>query len=100
MDALAMIGAKALPAVLQTIEANSTPIKARQNAVFVWMEIYKYERPKGVALLKQELDRAPEVAVRQQLQWALAKAVDWCNPSDENSCLKAAKTGLTQEPNR
>jgi hypothetical protein len=94
VDALALIGEKALPTVLHAIEADSTSTKARENAVFVWMEIYKYERPKGVALLKQELDKTREAAVKQQLQWALVKARDWCNPSDEDSCRRAAKTGL------
>jgi hypothetical protein len=89
-----LIGEKTLPAVLHAIEADSTSTKARQNAVFVWMEIYKYERPKGVALLRQELDKTHEVSVKAQLQWALAKALDWCNPSDEDSCRTAAKTGL------
>jgi len=51
-------------------------------------------------LLKQELDKAADAAVRQQLQWAVTRAVDWCNPSDENSCRKAAKTGFPEDPKR
>jgi hypothetical protein len=94
-SALSGIGKKALPAILQVIESESASSISKENAVFVWMEIYKYEPAKGVALLRQEMDKAREAAVKQRLQWALAKAVNWCNPSDQDSCRTAAKAGVT-----
>jgi hypothetical protein len=47
-EALEQIGKKALLEVLRAIEADSTSAIARENALSVWMEAYKYERPKGV----------------------------------------------------
>jgi hypothetical protein len=91
-DALGQFGEKASPAVLRAIEADSTSARARENAVFVWMEIHKYEAPNGVALLKQEADKTSDDAVKRRLQSALSKAVSWCNPPDETAC-KAAATG-------
>ena len=93
-QALESIGKAALPEVLRAIEAASTSTTALENAISVWMEAYKYERPKGVALLKQESDRTRDVRVKQRLQWAITKALVWCNPLDEVQCRTAAKTGM------
>jgi hypothetical protein len=91
-NALEEIGASALPTVLEVIKAGSASTTARENAVSVWMEIYKYESPKGVARLKQEADKTNDAA-KQNLKWALSKALTWCNPPDEAQCKAAAKTG-------
>jgi hypothetical protein len=91
--ALASMGEKALPAVLRVIESESTSAKACENAVFVWMEIYKYEHSRGITTLRHELDQTRERGLKQQLQWAVAKALDWCNPDEQDSCQKAAKPG-------
>ena len=71
-------------------EADSTSVRARENAVFVWMEIYKYERSEGVALLKQEEDKVSDAATRARLRWAISKALTWCNPPDVEACKTAA----------
>jgi len=76
---------------LEVVKAESSSPKARENAVSVWMEIYKYESPKGVGMLKQEADRAEDAAVKRNLKWALAKAQTWCNPPDEVECKAEAK---------
>jgi hypothetical protein len=94
-NSLVHIGTKSLSAMSDVIRTDSSSVMARENAVFVWMEIHKYEHPKAVALLKQEMDKTPEVAARNRLQWALAKAFDWCNPDEKDSCRTAARTGLT-----
>ena len=89
--ALALIGPNALPTVLQAIEADSTSPNARENALFVWMEIHKYERAKGVALLKQEETNAHDDATKQRLRMAISDAVSkWCGPKDEAECKSAA----------
>jgi hypothetical protein len=93
-NALELIGEKTLPAVLNVMKTDSASATARENAVSVWMEIHKYEAPKGVALLKQEEDRTGDAAVKQKLQWALCKALTWCNPPEEAACRASAKTGI------
>lgn len=95
VGALTQIGANALPTVLQAIEAGTTTPKARHNAVFVWMEVYRYtdEHPKGVALLKQEEIKAKDDATKERLKWAVSKAVTWCNPPEESACKRAAALG-------
>jgi hypothetical protein len=92
-NALEEIGKSALPAVLDTIKTESTSEKARENAVSVWMEIYRSEAPKGIAVLRQEADLNKGVVVKRNLEWSLSKAVTWCNPPDKAQCKAAAKIG-------
>ena len=87
--ALEEIGKKALPAVLHAIK-SSTSTKGRENAVAVWMEINKYDAPKGVALLRQEAVEAEDATTKANLKWALSKALDWCNPDDILRCSASA----------
>ena len=91
--ALGLIGKEALPAVLRVIKTDSSSVPARENAVFVWMDIHKYERAKGVALLKQEEVKTNDVAIKERLRWAVSKALVWCNPPDEPACRAAANPG-------
>ena len=96
VNALEEIGKASLPSVLAAIKANTTSERARENAVSVWMELYKYdESPEGVALLKREADETNDAAVKQRLTWAVSKALTWCNPPDKEKCKTAAKTGHT-----
>ncbi len=92
-EALELIGEKALPEVLRAIEADSTSPTGRDNAVSVWMEAYKYERPKGVALLKQEETKTNNGATKKKLRWAAQKALTYCGPPQEKegaACRQAA----------
>jgi hypothetical protein len=75
-EALELIGKEAIPELLSVIKADSTSGTARENAVAVWMEIYKYEHPGGVADLKREETKVNDNAVKQRLMWAVQKAVD------------------------
>jgi hypothetical protein len=69
VDALEMMGPKALPALLDAITAESSSLTARENAVVAWMEIYRRsdEHPKAVALLKQAQTKANDTATEQRL---------------------------------
>lgn len=97
--ALEMIGRKALPEVLRAIEADSTSATARENAVSVWMEIYREsdEQPKGVSLLKQEETKTNNGVIKQRLRWALQKALTHCNPPEKSACQEAARTGNSEQ---
>ena len=88
--ALELIGKNALPELLLAIEAPSTSATAFQNAVAVWMEAHKYERPKGVALLKQEETKANSETTKQKLRFAVQKALTYCGQPDETACRQAA----------
>jgi hypothetical protein len=92
VGALELLGKNVLPEVLRAIQAASTSPTARENAVFVWMEIYRYndEQPKAVALLKQEEMNVKDDATKQRLAWAVQKAVARCNPADIDACREAA----------
>ena len=94
--ALETIGKKALPEVLRAIEADSTSATARENALSVWMEIYREsdEQPKGVSLLKQEETKVGDSAMKQKLRWAVQKALTYCNPPEKAACQQAAATGV------
>jgi hypothetical protein len=95
--ALDLIGKKALPQVLLVIEAEASSARARENAVSVWMEAYKYERPKGIALLKQEETKTNDDGVKQELKWAVQKALTHCGMPEEKegaSCRQAAATAV------
>jgi hypothetical protein len=91
--ALSLIGESALPEILRALEAEPTSPTARENAVFVWMEIYRQtdDRPKGIALLKQEQAKVSDQTIKQRLQWALQRAFTWCNPVEEDACRQAAR---------
>jgi hypothetical protein len=96
-EALEVIGEKALPEVLRAIEADSTSPTGRDNAVAVWMEGYKYERPKGVALLKQEETKTNNDTIKKKLRWAGQKALTYCGPPQEKegaACRQAAATAI------
>lgn len=90
-NALEEIGQSALPSVLEVIKSGSASSRARENAASVWMVIHKYESPKGVALLRQEAANAGDDVARKNLEWAISKAVAWCNPADQELCKTAAK---------
>ncbi len=94
-EALERIGKEALPEVLRAIEADSTSAIARENALSVWMEIYREsdEQPKGVGLLKLEETRTKDGAVKPRLSWALQKALTHCNPPEKSACEQAARMG-------
>jgi len=94
--ALELIGKKVLPEVLRAIEADSTSAIARENALSVWMQIYREsdEQPKGVSLLKQEENRVSDSAIKQKLRWAVQKALTYCNPPEKAACQEAAATGV------
>jgi hypothetical protein len=91
-NALEEIGKKALPTISEVIKGTTTSTTARANAVSVWMEIYKHEGPKGVALLKQEVTETDDAAVKQNLKWAISEALALCNPDDMVKCKIAAGT--------
>jgi hypothetical protein len=89
--ALELIGEPALPEVLRAIKADSNSETARENAVAVWMENYKYERPKGVAVQKEEETNTTDGATKQRLRLAISHAVSkWCGPREEAECKAAA----------
>jgi hypothetical protein len=92
VGALDLIGKKALPGVLSAIEADSTSSLARENAVAVWMEIYRQRdgQPKAVGLLKQEEIKTKDEAIKQRLRGAVRSALTHCNPSEETACRQAA----------
>ncbi len=86
ISALEQYGQDALPALLQTITADSTSPTAREAAAFVLMKIYKNEPSKGVALLKEGADTTRDNATRQRLGRAAVRAVAWCGQSDKAQC--------------
>jgi hypothetical protein len=100
--ALELIGKKVLPKVLRAIEADSTSATARENALSVWMEIYREsdEQPKGVGLLKLEETKTKDGAIKQRLSWALQKALTHCNPPEKSACEEAARTGNSEQAPR
>lgn len=95
VDALESMGANALPALLDAMKADSSSLTARENAVVAWMEIYRRsdEHPKAVALLKQAETKAADSSTKQRFNWAVSKALTWCNPADGPACKHAAETG-------
>jgi hypothetical protein len=95
-DALEMIGKKALPELLRAITAESTSAIAREHAVGAWMVIYREddEQPNGVARLKQEEMKTDDNSIKLRLRWAIQKALSFCNPPEQTSCRRAARTGL------
>lgn len=98
VDALNEIGMNALPTVLGVIKGASFSAVARDNAVSVWMEIYKYDAPKGIAALREDEDKTTEIDAKQELKSALAKALTLCNPPDQGRCRAAAHTGYSKAP--
>jgi hypothetical protein len=94
-EALELIGKKALPEVLHAIEVETSSDVARQNALDVWMEIYRQsdEDPKGVADLKQEEAKVSDEKSKARLKWAVEQAVARCNQPEAAECRKAAATG-------
>ena len=90
-----MIGKESLPAVLGVIKAEPSSAVARENAVAVWMEIFRSsdEQPKGVARLRQEEVKTNDDATQRRLKWAVLKAVTHCNPPEAAACREAARAG-------
>lgn len=92
-QALETIGKNSLPELTRAIAAGSTSETARENAVAVWMEIYKYERPQGIALLKQEQNKRNGNATKQRFEWATQKALKYCAADEQTACRQAAAIG-------
>lgn len=93
--ALERIGKTALPEVVRAIEADATSETAREKAVAVWMEAYKYERPKGISLLREEEAKSTSNATKQRLKWAIQKALKYCGPPEQAACRQAASSGTS-----
>jgi hypothetical protein len=93
-EALESIGKNALPDILRAIESYSTSPLARENAVSVWMGIYRQsdEQPKAVSLLKHEEIKVSDGAIKKRLKWAVQKALTYCNPPEKATCQQAAAT--------
>ena len=93
--ALYLIGRRALPGILLTIESEAVSTTARENAIFVLMEMFRDtdEHPKAIAVLKQKETQAKDDKTKQKLRWATQKAVSWCNTPEENACRQAAASG-------
>lgn len=84
--ALEGMGKDALPAVLEAIKTNPGSREWTEAAVSVWMTFYKDRAPTGVALLKQEADKATDPAVRNRLGLAAFLARGWCTQSEKAQC--------------
>lgn len=93
-EALELIGKKALPEVLHAIEVDTSSDVSRQNALEVWMEIYRQsdEHPKGIADLKEEEAKVSDEKSKARLKWAVEQAVARCNQPEAAECRKAAAT--------
>jgi hypothetical protein len=93
-EALEEIGKSAQAEAFHAIGSDSVSTTSREHAIAVWMEIYKYERPKGVALLKQEESKPHMEATREKFKMAARMAVKYCIGDPEYpACETAAKTG-------
>lgn len=90
VDALAMIGERALPQVLSAIKAKATSPRARENAVFVVVDQHRPEPARAIVLFRQEAARADDPSVKQRMTWAIQKALSLCGPQDESACRQAA----------
>jgi hypothetical protein len=96
VDALTSLRQKALPAVLTVMQSDSASELARHNAMVVWIQVYWGELgdlPKAVAMLAQEVEKAPTERAKQRLREALADAVKYCPPDDKARCKAASETG-------
>jgi hypothetical protein len=79
-------------AVLNVIGSASSSNTARENAVAVWMFMHREEPARGVALLRKQVIRASDPAVKANFILALSKAqTRWCDPKSEASCKAAAR---------
>ncbi len=93
VNALEEIGEQSRPSVLDAIKDPSTSVKAQENAVSVWMELFKYETPHGISILRQEADKSNAPNIKERLMWAILRAQNMCNPEDQLQCKEAAKMG-------
>jgi hypothetical protein len=89
--ALVMIGRNSLPATLAVIESHSSAQLARENAVWVWMEVQRDNSPHAVAALVREAETATNPILKQNLTWAASRALGWCTPPDKDRCKDAVK---------
>jgi hypothetical protein len=89
--ALELIGTDALPSLLNVMRAEATTPLAREHAIAVWMEIYKYDKKGGVGHLKQEHDKTTDSAGKERMKAALLRAVRWCGEDEGVACKQAAE---------
>jgi hypothetical protein len=72
-EALVKIGKAALPSLLKVIESDDGSPSARSSAVEVWMRIYRYEAPDGVAALGQAVADTSDEKDKKRLLAALLR---------------------------
>jgi len=88
-------------AVLGALENGAASTKARENAVEIWMFLYRDDRaggpPAGVASLRREAEARENSAARERLLWAISKALETPSCkfpiSEAAKCKAAANTG-------
>jgi hypothetical protein len=91
LEEIAEVSKKGAPAVLEAIRSSSSSTTARENAVYVWMDIHRRKPSTGIRLLRQEAIATADPAVKENLKWALSRAPTWClNPKDKVRCRAAA----------
>jgi len=88
--ALAIIGTDSKPALLAVMKSGTSSTIARENAVFVWMELHKYEPVLGISQLAREENETNDPSIKSRLGWATRQSVQWCNPADQAECRRAA----------
>jgi hypothetical protein len=98
-ESLEQVGEGAKAEVLRAIGSDAVSAIRRRNAVAVWMEVYNYERAKGVALLKLEENKRSTAAVRQKLKIAARMAVKYCIGMPDNARVKPRQRRATSEHN-
>jgi hypothetical protein len=79
IGALAAHGEAVLSTVLGDVGKNEAGSVRHRNAVWVVMSVYRDDPSKGLALLRQAGDQAPDPAARQRFEAALSYAREkWC----------------------
>jgi hypothetical protein len=88
--ALEEFGVRSAQSVLEVLKSPTSSSTARENAVLVWMFIYRDKPSKGVALLRQETVGAVDPAVKENLRFALGNAVAMCGSKEKARCTAAS----------
>jgi hypothetical protein len=91
VGALEKFGEKSFPVLIVEIKSGSTSATARDNAVWVWMDVYRYKALQGLALLRRDAGEMDDPAVQQNVKWALSRAARFCSPAEKARCSAVAR---------
>jgi hypothetical protein len=91
VGALERFGEKSFPVLVAEIKSGSTSATARDNAVWVWMNVHHNRAFQGVARLRQQAGEMDDPVAKENVKRALSRASRLRSSAEKARCNSVAR---------